>query len=659
MILALFLLVALVVALAVVLAFTDTGRALRRDLARSARERYDRARRSPAPNPLYETPAYLYPSALVADGDGGDAPEFVLPEDLTAAEVTAEYDDEGNLVGGTLHELETQAVEAFDAIRAGDMNAEDLEHLAQLADAVDAIRAESTRRLAAAGEAAAQAQALADRVHPAASAEGDGDGEGEGGDDDDEGGDGGGDEPAGAGDGEGAASDADQPEPVLAGGTPRGAGGPIRVPLGRIRDRARGPEVQPVAGGLPDGMTITAAADVPGVPNGGRIPDTGVLAGLLHGRARGLSEGGSALVASIEYDLPVVVDEAASKATMRDAIEAARDVPGVLVAAGGWCAPSDRMWDFFSVESNGGLLDLPTIGIQRGGLEFPVSPSIGDVFDVPWLWTEADDEAALGNPHEDPDDDRVKPCFRIPCGTWDEVRLRAHGVCLTHGNLSDKAWPEQTRRYVDLTMSAHAHVMNARNLARLVALSQAVTIGTTNNATASILNAIELQVMDYRDKYRMSDSVILEGVFDAWNLGLIRADLARRSGVNPDEAHNITNADIAGWFQARGVRPQFVHDFHPLQTGQTGVDGFRETWPTSVTFLLYAAGTFVRGTGAKIDLGVVRDSTLNATNDHTAAWTEEADLVAKVGHESRVVTATVTPNGVTSAPATAPTAPLA
>jgi hypothetical protein len=54
--------------------------------------------------------------------------------------------------------------------------------------------------------------------------------------------------------------------------------------------------------------------------------------------------------------------------------------------------------------------------------------------------------------------------------------------------------------------------------------------------------------------------------------------------------------------------------------------------------MMYAAGTFIHGTGLTLDLGVVRDSVLNAENDFTAAWAEEAHLVAKVGHESRQYT---------------------
>jgi hypothetical protein len=50
-----------------------------------------------------------------------------------------------------------------------------------------------------------------------------------------------------------------------------------------------------------------------------------------------------------------------------------------------------------------------------------------------------------------------------------------------------------------------------------------------------------------------------------------------------------------------------------------------------------------------LDLGVVRDSTLNATNDFTAAWMEECHLIAQFGHEVRQYTTTICPSGVTGA----------
>ena len=64
---------------------------------------------------------------------------------------------------------------------------------------------------------------------------------------------------------------------------------------------------------------------------------------------------------------------------------------------------------------------------------------------------------------------------------------------------------------------------------------------------------------------------------------------------------------------------------------------------------MYPAGTFLHGNGMSLDLGVVRDSVLNETNDHTAAWSEEAHLIARVGHESRRDRVGFNVNGSTSA----------
>jgi hypothetical protein len=69
-------------------------------------------------------------------------------------------------------------------------------------------------------------------------------------------------------------------------------------------------------------------------------------------------------------------------------------------------------------------------------------------------------------------------------------------------------------------------------------------------------------------------------------------------------------------------------------------------WPDQVDYMLYAPGTFVRGNGLTLDLGVVRDSVLNSENDHTAAWSEECHLVARVGPESRVYRTEISVRGL-------------
>jgi hypothetical protein len=111
----------------------------------------------------------------------------------------------------------------------------------------------------------------------------------------------------------------------------------------------------------------------------------------------------------------------------------------------------------------------------------------------------------------------------------------------------------------------------------------------------------------------------------------------------------VPDAQIAQWFDCRNIRVQFVDDFQVRAAGQPGAATPITRYPSIVNGLLYAAGTVARGNGMSLDLGVVRDSTLNAENDFTAAWMEECHLIAKFGHEVRNYQINICPDGNTGA----------
>lgn len=360
-------------------------------------------------------------------------------------------------------------------------------------------------------------------------------------------------------------------------------------------------------------LTIVASSDIPNVPTG-KVLDRDGLSEALHARARGLRDGSdSVLVASIINNAPKNdVSKAMDDESIRKVWANAHDVES-LVASGGWCAPSDTVYDFVcDYEAMPDSLDLPSITSTRGGLRYPESPLLADVYaDVNsgFTWTEANDIAAAtpGGP--------TKPCFVIPCPDFQEVRLQAQGICVTAGNLTDRAYPELTNRYIDLVMTAHAHRMNALTIAKVVAASTAVvpTQDADLGATESLFGAIEFLVARWRDSFFAGADFKLEGVLPRWAKGVIRRDLARRNG---QDWENITDAEITSAFSEIGVRMQFVSNYQPL-------DAAALIYPASVEVLLYPAGAHTRLDGGSLDLGVVRDSTLNATNDYTAAWSEE------------------------------------
>lgn len=412
-------------------------------------------------------------------------------------------------------------------------------------------------------------------------------------------------------------------------------------------------------------LAVTASVDIPGVARGEGITSLSALANVTARKAKSMpvtsGQPSEQLVASIRNDFAHSVDDRSKRGEMKDLIQflTSPDKQAALVAGGGWCAPSETRYDFFNIACESGLIDLPTFGVTRGGIEFPVSPSLADALgggtafagfaavlsntSTPFLWTEADDiAAATGSP--------TKPCIRVPCPDFDEERLEAYGYCLTAGNLTDDAYPEATANTLQLLMAAHAHVINARLIALMLARSTSATSITggavTDAAAPRIYNAVGLAATDYRARYGMCIDDVLEVVFPYWVRDVIQADLAWKAGV---ELGDIPIEEVNRYFTARNIAVQWVNDWQVRGASQFGNATAMTAWPTTADFLIYAAGTFVHGNGMTLDLGVIRDSVLNETNDHTAAWSEEAHLIAKVGHASRRYTVGFNVNGSTSA----------
>ena len=459
----------------------------------------------------------------------------------------------------------------------------------------------------------------------------------------------------------------------------------VKFPNGMKADEAAGRATNALAAAaittrprqqVPDRrLAVTASVDIPGVAAGGELTTVDDLVAAIQKRAKAMpitrdgTDAGGAVVASIHNEQEHVVDERNTPQEIAELLDGmrSRDNQEALLAGGGWCAPSEIRYDFFNIaDPPDGLVDLPTVGIARGGLRFPVSPSIADAFagkdsagtsgnvglggfastfsvnSVPFLYSETDDIATVtGNPN--------KPLLRVPCASFSEQRLECYGFQVTAGNLTDDAWPEQTRNFLRLVLAAHEHAMNARIIALMVAgSSAAITTGgfavSGNPVFNQVLGGLALAAVDYRARYAMNDATVLEAVAPKWLLGAIVADLAWRSGGGADLL-NVTQAQIANFAAARGVRVQWVDDWQVRAAGLPGVSTGAINWPTQADVLLFAAGTFVRGDGMTLDLGVIRDSVLNAENDFTAAFTEECHLVAKIGHESRRYTIKFSVNG--------------
>lgn len=564
--------------------------------------------------------------------------ELVIPEDLSA------------LSDEDLAALATQAREAFDAAygEGQDLSDEVYQALAGLTEGIEALQAEIGTRAAAATERAEAAAALAARVRTDAPAA---------------------EEPAVEEPAADAADEEPAAEPVDEAALVASGRGETRISLSSVR---RTPSPAPVNNG-PSAPKISdfmvASGEGLGVAVGSGLDMLGAGAALnrrlgtfnqsqyagANRAGRHIREQHSLLSIQrpIADDLKITssdpdhIREVFDRAGDESRLEA-----GSLVAAGGWCAPSEVIYDLIDGgESRDGLLSLPEVGVPRGGLSFTTGVDFADIFagfaakEIGFSFTEAQDvlgEYAPGEALTDPNVVGAKPCFEVECPPFEEYRLDVDGICVKAGILASRGYPEVLADTLRKVLIAHEHYVNGKQIAQIAAGSTAVTLPTSQAGTAApVLTAIELQVEHYRYSRRLSRTATLEAVFPYWIRGAIRSDLSRRLGV---DLLSVPDSRIDAWFRERGINPQFAYNWQAIDTSTAAAF---TSWPTTVSFLLYAAGTWVKGGAELLTLDTIYDSVLLGNNDFTALFTEEGWFVAKRGQDSRMVTTSLTADGAT------------
>jgi hypothetical protein len=390
-------------------------------------------------------------------------------------------------------------------------------------------------------------------------------------------------------------------------------------------------------------VTITAAADVPNFSNGQNLSMDEVGTALIN-RMRGFSapsgDGRSVNlqhygVAKFKMDFEpelVAHGDRNDMAVLEYAANEQRLTNKSLVAAGGWCAPSETLYDLCVTETLDGILSIAEVNVTRGGINFTKGPDFSTIYsNVGFLQTEA--EAIAGT---------AKDCFEVPCPDFEEERLDAIGLCIKAPILTNSAYPELVRRWLAGSMVAHAHKVNAEVLARMTTLAgTALTVNDFGGTAASTLANLTLIGDRMRQVYKLSQNATLEVAVPFWVKGAIRSDLALRNG-GAESA--ITDAMIQSEFTARNLSVQFVYDWQ-----ETSANAVTQGYPETFDALIYPAGTFVKGTSDVISLNAVYDAASLATNIYTALFFEQGLLVANVCNDASLVTIPVCLAGRTGA----------
>ncbi|MGF0163065.1 major capsid protein [Streptomyces koyangensis] len=389
------------------------------------------------------------------------------------------------------------------------------------------------------------------------------------------------------------------------------------------------------------GTTITAAVDVPGYTPGADLNFGDITAGIIS-RANALKTAGGGVGQVISYRHPypqelIVTDSSSAPEGTSVALTASsqsRLPERELVASGGWCAPSETIYELTDTACPDLLWDAPEIQLARGGLRYYMPLSL-DVAAMTWVHTEADDISGA-----------EKPCFKIPCPEPVEVRCDAIGVCLEAGILTQRHFPELVSWYLRNSMVAHEIRIKQQLFQQALNTATPVDIAPSFGALSSVFAAVGLQAADMIERHSLCESTALEVVFPYWSRQLFLADLARQNGVN------ICDLDpncIQDTFSKLGVRVQFARGLNPAVPDEIGGPDPAVAFPSEVKFLIYPAGGLVIGRGEEVNLGVIHDSTKFRTNDYTALFAEECAALVNRSVDTRLVTVPVCPSGETGA----------
>lgn len=364
-----------------------------------------------------------------------------------------------------------------------------------------------------------------------------------------------------------------------------------------------------------------------------------------------------------------------------------------VVAAGGVCQPTpvDYNVPVDSVATRPVRDAIPSFQATRGGLRFITPPTFGGVgTNATTVWTAAND--ALGTPTTP----AAKPVQTFACPSATEEFVDAIPTRLQFSNFQARFAPEVVAANTQLALANAARLAEQNLLSKLSARSTIIGAPSVVGSFARDLFALlEVLAQGYRMRNRLPDMFPLRFMAPMWAKGALRTDvlreLAHSGGGTEEDPLAVADERINNLFAVRGIIPNWTIDGLGRSVANSALSATGYDWPdqffaapamssmlsgapvpsaansavagtwfpTRLSFFLFAEGTFVFLDGGRIDLGLIRDSVLNATNQYQT-FVEPFEGIAKRGYESIQCTVpcgqSLTGNSIAGIAAPAPSA---
>lgn len=419
--------------------------------------------------------------------------------------------------------------------------------------------------------------------------------------------------------------------------------------------------VAPIGETVSTGAALHASNAVPGISEGTAL-DRMDLATAITKKRHGMNNASSGsyeriVLATAQSDLPNKVAGGAEENfsvfdTVRTSWALESQQRTSLVASGGNCAPLPPSYEFFRLAEQINPVEqaLPTVEAPRGGIRFITPPDWTDALAGVRVTTEAEDAAGYGDASGLT---APKPCVHVDCPPIEECRVDAVSQCVEFGNLNYRVFPEQVAAFLEDLAVAFTSTKEIFYLDAIDATSTAVTLGygaqsygATRTSTLSILTL----AANYRRRQHMAINSVLTLMLPSWFVEFIKVDMVNDNSLGMNFL-NAGEAEVTAWLASNNLDVVWYYDsatgagqaFNDAQAGSTTQNLF----PASVVAYLFAPGTYVRLDGGTLDVGIVRDSILNGTND-LQIFSEQWVQVCQVGLESIRLEMEICPTGVAS-----------
>jgi hypothetical protein len=209
----------------------------------------------------------------------------------------------------------------------------------------------------------------------------------------------------------------------------------------------------------------------------------------------------------------------------------------------------------------------------------------------------------------------TKSCQDLTCPAYTETAIQILAHCREYGNLNARAWPEKIAHENALTMQALARTSEEFMLDRIKALSVNVTNGLeTLGALIYLVDAIVKSKFGIAGRLRMPANARFTALLPSYTLDLLLLDT-----IQTQFDRFRSKGEIEAYLRGAGIDPVYYLDTPTTGTTQlpdsaqtaAAIDGL----PDNVQWAIFPQGAFLGIDSGTLELGIVRDSTLNSTND--------------------------------------------